>query len=372
MSEKTVFDMKAITSIIHPRVACLLFVMSCQAVGSDVTRGRMTDRMLMNVKAYQRGAIPPTVSDGAREIFARLWMEGGYSLRVPVADDTSGVRRLRDSLLQTKKRMTKNDIARSEVSLIDTLLGGVRVMDIRPKGWKDDGRAVVLFHGGAFTPDDAFTASPYGAPLSQASGLRVIVVDNTPAPRYNWKEIQRESMNVLLFLKHRGYRMENLAVCGVGPGGGLATSVVLNMRNHGFGMPGAVVLWSPWADLSEDSDSRHSLSGWDPVTPRDGSLRNAITAYAAGLGLEDARVSPARSDFRRGFPPTLIQDGTRNSMLSGGLMLYRSLDSTGLSVKLDLYEGMFPGFQRYEIEEAETAIAKSASFLRERLMLGKG
>ena len=364
--------MKKITSIIPPRVVCLLFVMSCQAVGSDVTRGRMTNRMLINVKAHQRGAIPPTVSDEAKEIYARLWMEGGHSLMVPAAEDTMSMRRMRDSMLLTKKRMTEHDIGRSEVTLIDTLMGGARVMDVRPKGWRDDGRSVILFHGGAFNPDDAFTASAYAAPLAKASGMRVIVVDNTPAPRYNWKEIQRESMNVLLFLKHKGYRMEDLAVCGVGPGGGLATSVVLNMRNHGFGMPGAVVLWSPWADLSEGSDSRHSLAEWDPVTPRDASLRNTIGAYAAGLGLEDARVSPARSDFRRGFPPTLIQDGTRSSMLSGGLMLYRSLDSTGLSVKLDLYEGMFPGFQRYEMEEAERAVEQSASFIRDLLHPRKG
>jgi hypothetical protein len=59
-------------------------------------------------------------------------------------------------------------------------------------------------------------------------------------------------------------------------------------------------------------------------------------------------------------------------MLSGGLMLYRSLDSTGLSVKLDLYEGMFPGFQRYEMEEAERAVAKSASFIRDLLHPRKG
>ena len=312
------------------------------------------------------------ISDGAKQVFSRLWMEGSHTLQVPAVDDTAGFRRMRDSLLLTRRLLSEKNVLQNEVTLIDTLMGGAKVMDVRPKIWKDEGRVVILFHGGPFSPDDAFTASAYAAPLAKASGMRVIVVDNTPAPRYNWKEIQRESMNVLLFLKHRGYRMEDLAVCGVGPGGGLATSVVLNMRNHGFGMPGAVVLWSPWADLSEASDSRHSLSEWDPVTPRDASLRNTISAYAAGLGLEDARVSPARSDFDRGFPPTLIQEGTRSSMLSGSLMLYRALDSAGRIVKLDLYEGMFPGFQHFEMKEAESAVAKSASFIRDMLHPRKG
>ncbi len=54
-------------------------------------------------------------------------------------------------------------------------------------------------------------------------------------------------------------------------------------------------------------------------------------------------------------------------MLSGSLLMYRSLDSTGQPVTLDLYEGMFPGFQRYSMEESERAVSKTASFLREKL-----
>lgn len=346
--------------------------MSCQAVGSDGKRDRIAGKIVASLNAQKRGAIPSHASEGAKEVFARLWMEGGHSLRIPAVDDTAGFRRMRDSLVSTRRAMSERNLIRHELTMTDTLMGGTRVLEILPKGWRDDGRVVILFHAGAHNSDDAFTASDYAIPLAKATDMRVIVVDNTPAPRYNWKEIQRESMNVLLFLKHRGYRMEHMGVCGVGPGGGLAASVVLNMRNHGFGMPSAVLLWSPWANLSAKTDSRNSLSEWDPTTPRGESLMNAVNAYAAGLGLEDARVSPAYGDFRRGFPATLIQDGTRNSMLSGSLMLYRALDSMGQQVTLDLYEGMFPCFQRHPMEESERAVAKSAAFLLERLHPLKG
>lgn len=360
--------MKRITAIVPPRVACLLFVMSCQAIGSDGKRDRFGDRIRERFQNQNQGVIPSSVSTGAKEAFSRLWMEAGYNLIVPNVDDTAGFRRMRDSLILTKRRSTEEAIIRHGVTTMETIMGGTRVLDMRPKGWMEDGRTVVLFHGGPHNPDNAFTSAAYGAPLAKASGLRVILVDNTPAPDFNWKEMQRESMNVLLYLKHQGYRMDRMAVCGIGPGGGLATSVVLNLRNHGFGMPAAVVLWSPWVELSENTESRNSYADWDPVTPRGKSLGHAIQAYTAGLSLNDSRVSPAKADYSRGFPPTLIQEGTRSAMLSGSLMLYRSLDSTGQSVTLDLYEGMFPCFHRIEMEESERAVGRTASFLRDRLV----
>jgi monoterpene epsilon-lactone hydrolase len=359
--------MKRITAIFPPKIACLLLVMSCQAIGSDGKRDRLADRILFHFQNQNRGSIPSSISTGAKEVFSRLWMEAGHSLKVPAVDDTAGFRRMRDSLLITKRKSTEEAIERHQVTTAESTMGGTRVVDLRPKGWREDGRMVILFHAGPHNPDDAFTAAAYGAPLAKASGLRVILVDNTPSPVYNWKEMQRESMNVLLYLKHKGYRMDHMAVCGIGPGGGLAASVVLNMRNHGFGMPAAVLLWSPWAELSENTDSRNSFPEWDPVTPRGQSLDHAIQAYTAGLAISDARVSPANGDFSKGFPPTLVQEGTRSSMLSGSLMLYRALESTGQTVKLDLYEGLFPCFQRFEMEEAERAVDKSASFLRDRL-----
>ena len=324
---------------------------------------RVTDRA---------GDIPTTVSPAAQQVFARLWKEGTHAMSIPATSDTAGFRRMRDARIEAGASAADMDVRRNGATLVDTVMGGTRVTEVRPEGWRENGRLIVLYHGGPLNIEDGHTASAYAAPLARITGLRVLVVDNTPAPRYNWKEIQREGMNVLLFLTRKGYRMEDIVVCGVGPGGGLAASVVLNMRNHEFGVPAAVVLWSPWADLCTESDSRRSLEEWDPVTPHGSSLRNAIDAYAAGLGLKDARVSPAYGDFSRGFPPTLIQDGTRNAMLSGSLLLYRALDSTGRQVTLDLYEGMFPGFQRYEMPEAERAVAKSASFILERIEKRKG
>ena len=71
-------------------------------------------------------------------------------------------------------------------------------------------------------------------------------------------------------------------------------------------------------------------------------------------------VSPVYGDYSQGFPPTLIQGGTREIFLSNFVRHYRALDDAGVEVELDLYEGMphvfqgkAPGLHRVDHRGAE-------------------
>jgi len=70
-------------------------------------------------------------------------------------------------------------------------------------------------------------------------------------------------------------------------------------------------------------------------------------------------------DFARGYPPTLIQAGTRELLLSDSVRLYRKLDAAGIRVTLDLYEGMWHVFQFKPIDSPESRRArrKTCEFL---------
>jgi acetyl esterase/lipase len=80
-------------------------------------------------------------------------------------------------------------------------------------------------------------------------------------------------------------------------------------------------------------------------------------------------VSPVYGDYTQGFPPTLIQAGTKEIFLSNAVRQYQALDTAGIPVKLDLYEGMWHIFQvfTYDIPEARLARKKAAAFLAQRL-----
>jgi acetyl esterase/lipase len=156
---------------------------------------------------------------------------------------------------------------------------------------------------------------------------------------------------------------------GDSAGGAMAASSVLKMRDRGLGMPAALVLWSPSADATERGDTMTTLVRSDPTVVYENYAKNGNDAYADPSDQRNPYVSPVYGDFSAGFPPTLIQGGTKEVLLSGFVRLYQALDMAGQPVTLDLYEGMPHVFQQVlpESPESRTAIGKTAKFLNSHL-----
>ena len=85
-------------------------------------------------------------------------------------------------------------------------------------------------------------------------------------------------------------------------------------------------------------------------------------------------MSPVYANFSTGFPPTLIQGGTKEILLSDFVRPYQSLDTAGQTVKLDLYEGMPHCFQFSipDSQEGKAALQKVAAFLSLHLDMSLG
>jgi acetyl esterase/lipase len=75
-------------------------------------------------------------------------------------------------------------------------------------------------------------------------------------------------------------------------------------------------------------------------------------------------------DFKQGFPPTLIQGGTKELFLSNFVRLYQALDQAGQTVKLDIYEGMPHVFVPTlpESAESQAAITKVRDWVSEHVL----
>jgi len=151
-------------------------------------------------------------------------------------------------------------------------------------------------------------------------------------------------------------------------GGGLIATSVLKMRDEGIGIPAAIVLWSPWTDVSIAGDSYSTLKTADPFIP-EAMLKNMGGAYANVTDQKNPYVSPVYGNFSKGFSPTLIQVGTKEILLSDSVRLYQALDQANIPVKLDVYEGMPHVFQTtlYKTPESSLAILKTSEFLKEYL-----
>ncbi len=93
-------------------------------------------------------------------------------------------------------------------------------------------------------------------------------------------------------------------------------------------------------------------------------------AYADAKDHQQPYVSPVYGEFSAGFPPTLIQGGTKEIFLSNFIRLYQALDQADQIVKLDIYEGMPHVFQPQlpHTPESKAAMKKVSDWVSEYLL----
>jgi monoterpene epsilon-lactone hydrolase len=254
-------------------------------------------------------------------------------------------------------------------TIIDTLMGGTPVLDIRPEGWTDNGKVLVYIHGGAYVLFSAYSTLMGSVPVADRLATRVISVNYTNPPAAKSAEILDQIIAVVQALVQAGYDLGNIGIYGDSAGGALTAGSILKMRDQGMGMPGAAVLISPWADITESGDTYETLKDADPILNYRYALGPASLAYADAELHRTPYVSPVYADYGQGFPPTLIQGGTKEIFLSNFVRLYQAMDQAGVQVKLDLYEGMWHVFQEinYDLPESEIAHRKMDLFFRQWL-----
>lgn len=309
-------------------------------------------------------SVPTTISKEAQAA-ATKFSKATRNVQLPAADDIEGWKKVQAEMEQKRAAANAAVVQEYQPEIQSRKLGGVPVLDIKPKGWKESRRVLVYTHGGAYTFYSSQSRLISAVPMASDTGLRVISVDYTLAPHAKWQEVTSQVVAVVQALVKEGHSLKEISLYGESAGGGLAAAAVLKMRDQGLGMPAAVVLWSPWSDITDSGDTYATLQDADPLLYYPGNLKNCATAYAAPEDHRHPYVSPVYADYTKGFPPTLIQAGTKEIFLSNAVRQYQVLDNAGIPVKLDLYEGMWHIFQvfHYDLPESKLARKKVRAFL---------
>lgn len=311
--------------------------------------------------------VPDTVSEEAKAIIRSFSRAKRDAFIAPAPDDREGWKKFQAAYDQGRMAGNEAIVKEYEPTLIPKKLGGVPVVDIRPKGWKDNGKVLVYTHGGGYVGVHANTSYTCSVPMAHDTGLRVVSVDYTLAPFAMYEQVTDEVVSVIQALIKDGYRLWDIGIMGDSAGGSLAAAVALKLRDKGLGLLGAAVLRSPWSDIAEVGDTYFTLKDQEPMDLYSKVLDSAAKAYADPKDHKNPYVSPVYGDFSKGFPPTLIQVGTKEILLSCAVRLYQAIDTAGQVAKLDVYEGMWHIFQTSKTPEAQLARKKSAAFLKEYL-----
>ena len=87
-----------------------------------------------------------------------------------------------------------------------------------------------------------------------------------------------------------------------------------------------------------------------------------IVNYADGQDLTNPMISPLFGDYE-GFPPTYIQVGNNEILQDDAVMLYKKMLKANVSVKLDMFRGIWHVFQMSPFKTAYEAMDKNAEFI---------
>jgi monoterpene epsilon-lactone hydrolase len=312
--------------------------------------------------------IPETISQQAQE-FLRTLKDPALIPAFPEPTDIEGWKKLQAWADADGKARSEPLLRRYEHSVEAGQLGGVPILDVRPKDWKDNGKALVYTHGGAHIMYSAASMLGRAVVAAHTTGLRIISVDYPLAPHVKYNQMSDQVIVAIQALLKQGQRLADTAIYGDSSGGGLAAAVVLKMRDQGLGMPAAAVLVSPWLDVTPSGDTETTLHDADPNQLYEKHSKNAAAAFADLKDQKDPYASPVYDDFSKGFPATLIQGGLKETLLSGFVRFYQALDVAGIPVKLDLYEGMIHNFQDRipDAPESISARNKMRDFLFQHL-----
>lgn len=314
-----------------------------------------------------QATVPPTISPEAAKAFEQLaGIKGKLAGPTPTTPEQWAARAA--VIEQWGSKLGAPVLERLAPQVTEDDLGGVKVLRVKPRGGASSRRVLIYVHGGGYTSGSARSSLAAAALMADAADLEVVSVDYTIAPKGTWRAATAQVVAVYRGLVARNYRPASIGLFGESAGGGLVAGSVLLLRDENAKLPGAVVLQSPWSDITGAGDSYATLAAADPVLDL-ADLQPSADVYAAPSDQRLPYVSPVYGSYAKGFPPTLIQGGTREIFLSNFVRQYRAIEDAGGVAVLDLYEGMPHVFQVLmpETPEAQAAYAKAAAFWHEHL-----
>lgn len=254
----------------------------------------------------------------------------------------------------------------------DILIRSVNIQGMEGE-WVSVNRAhmkkyVILYcHGGGYSTGSSIYARTLTTKLAASTSMDVLCFDYRLAPENPYPAAAQDAMKAWNYLMLLGYGARDVIVAGDSAGGNMALSLVLKLKEEERLLPRGLLLMSPWSDLTSSGKTHQSRAELDPVLDAE-YLNRMINNYVSGqdkeenIDLKNPMISPLFGDFT-GFPPTYIQVGNNEILLSDSTMLHKKMIQANVSVKLDVFKGMWHVFQMSPLKTAYDAMEKNAEFI---------
>lgn len=221
---------------------------------------------------------------------------------------------------------------------------------------------IILYcHGGGYSTGSSLYARTLTTKLATSTSMDVLCFDYRLAPENPYPAATEDAMKIWNYLMLLGYGARDIIVAGDSAGGNMALSLVMKLKMENRLLPRGIVLMSPWTDLTSSGKSHITKADIDPVLNAD-YINEMIENYAKDENLKNPLISPLFGSYE-GFPPTYIQVGSNEILLNDSTMLHKKMVKENVSVKIDVFKGMWHVFQMSPFKTAYEAMDKNAEFI---------
>ena len=247
-------------------------------------------------------------------------------------------------------------------------LAGLPVEWVRPRSLtQPDTAPICLYlHGGAFAMGGLNSHRDLASQFAQRAQIRLLMVDYRLAPEHPFPAALDDVLAVYRALLAQGIPAQRLLLGGDSAGGNLALGTAQAIQAQGLPLPAALVLFSPWLDLTGQSPSRQANAATDVMLSQQ-VLDEAAALYAPGKALDDARLSPLFGTLA-GLPPCLLVASRAEILIEDTRRLQQQMLAAGGTVELLEWANTphaFPVMARY-LPEGRAALDQAAQFIRQQ------
>ena len=217
---------------------------------------------------------------------------------------------------------------------------------------------IVFLHGGAYVFGPGPGHWDWLAAVCEATGMAGLMLLYGRAPEARYPVALEQVVAACATVEG------DWVLAGDSAGGGLALAAAMRMRDAGAPLPRALVLSSPWLDLTLEHPQMLAGQDLDVMLGLD-RLRDYAAEYAGAHDRRDPGISPLFGD-PYGLPPMLITAGGAELMLWECRDWTQRCDAAGTACQLIEVEGAIHDFAmaRTLFPEARAVLPRMAGFMR--------
>jgi len=232
----------------------------------------------------------------------------------------------------------------------------------------DASRVLMFFHGGGYCSGSITSHRRMVTEAGRAAKIRTLAVGYRLAPEHPFPAARDDAMTAWRFLLAQGYAPLRIAIGGDSAGGNLTAVLTNALRDHKEDGPACAWLASPWTDLTMSGASLATKDALDPIIHK-GYLDELADAFVpADIARNDPRISPLFSDLH-GFPPTLVQVGSHETLLDDATRLAAALGAADVDVTLEIWPEMIHAWPLWNahLEPGRRALEHAGMFIRRHI-----